>query len=789
MKTRRIRKVAVLGSGLMGSSLACHFAGCGFEVILLDLPSAEPDRNQIPNLALEKCLKVKPSNIYHQEFKSRITTGNFEDDLFRIKDCDWILEAIIENLDIKKKLYESIERYRTEGSLISSNTSGIPISLLIQGRSSDFKQNFLGTHFFNPPRYLSLLELIPSEETNPELILFVQDFAWRLLGKKTIVCKDSPAFVANRIGVAIMANIYTLASSLDLSISEVDGLTGSALGRPKSGTFRLSDLVGLDTALMVIEGLKKNCPQDSFIQNYQLPEFLTFLKNHQWYGNKSGKGFYYKSSEKDHQGKSKVLELNLKTLQYQQSSKTSLESLDLAKKIDDLPRRIQTILKCQDKGADLVKKSLGFLFYYCASKISEICDQTFMIDQAIKNGFGWEIGPFELWQSLSFDKGIQLIVECGYEVPEWILKMKDLSLEFFYNRENNTALCLDPKSMEYVPIPVQGVELILKNNQADQIVYQNPEIRLHDIGDGVLCLEFTSKHNAIGEGILRGIQESIRIGEEQGWKGLVIGNDSKNFTVGANLMLIGMLAFQQEFDTLDQAVRLFQQTSMRCRYSSIPLVCATQGYCFGGGTELLMHCDAAVCAVESYIGLVEVGVGLIPGGGGTKEFALRFSNQITQGEVMIPQLIQHFKTIALASVATSAYEAFDFGYLQHARDRVSINGFTQIYQAKQRVLELSPYHIQPIPPRNITVLGQTGLGTLNAAAHSLHRAGFASDHDLKVAKKIAYVLCGGDLSGVEKVDEQYLLDLEREAFLSLCGEPKTLERIQHMLETNKPLRN
>lgn len=783
----KITKIAVLGSGLMGSSLAAHFAGCGFKVLLLDLAS-EGDKNKIAREALKRCLENKPSNIFHKKFAERIEIGNFDDDLSKIKNYDWVLEAIIENLEIKKSLYEKIELHRKASTLISSNTSGIPMHLLIEGRSDDFKKCFLGTHFFNPPRYLRLLEIIPTSFTDPKFIQLMEDFGLHFLGKQVIVCNDTPAFVANRIGVVAMAKIFELTQQLNLAISDVDKLTGPALGRPKSGTFRLTDVVGLDTAFKVIQDLKKNCSEDVFIQEMKLPAYIQFLVDHKYFGEKSGQGFYKKTSEKDEKGKPIILGLNLNTHEYEKSEKSKLESLNLSKQIEEIPARLKALLNTQDSGAELIRKSLAFLFAYSSQCIPEIANNFYSIDLAMKNGFAWELGPFEYWDCIGLERGIELIHNNGLKAAAWIYELEKNEVKKFYEDDQDLKY-YDIDQKKHVRLPGQESQIQLQYLKKEKTVFENPELRLVDIGDGVLCAEFRSKHNAIGEGILNGLNQSIKIAEEQSWKGLVIGNNATNFTVGANIMLIGMLAFQQEYDQLDMAVRLFQNTSMRMRYSKVPVVMATQGYVFGGGTEFLMHCDAAVCAVESYIGLVEVGVGLIPGGGGTKEFALRFAQEMKEGEVLIPQLINKFKTIATASVATSAFEAFDYGYLQNLRDEISLNSKHQIAKAKEKVLQLSADYLPPIPNDRINVLGRAGLGSLYAAAHTLYRGGYASEHDIKIAKKIAYVLCGGDLSYPQTVSEQYLLDIEREAFLSLCAEPKTLERIQYMLENNRPLRN
>lgn len=795
--SRRIKKVAVLGSGVMGSGIACHLANIGLEVLMLDiLPRGEEEeklklpavRNSVANDALKKAIKSKPAPLYHKGFSSRITTGNFDDDFSKINDCDWIIEVVVERLDIKQKIFEQVDQYRRTGSLVSSNTSGIPIHLMLDGRSEDFQKHFCGTHFFNPARYMRLLEIIPTPKTDPEVIDFFMHYGDQFLGKQTVLCKDTPAFIANRVGVYAMAKIYQLTTELGLRIETVDKLTGPAIGRPKTGTFRLGDLVGHDTAGKVIQGIKQNCPNDEQAATFEIPKYLQFLLDNNFLGNKSGQGFYKKTNEKDERGKRKILALNLETLEYEEQQKPSLPSLKVAKQVDNLPKRIQAIFNADDKGGALIKQSLLGLFAYVSNRVPEISDNLYSIDDAMKAGYAWEIGPFEYWDIIGLKNGIELAEAQGETIADWVKEMLAAGNESFYKREGGRQLYYDQENKSYKVVPGTDQYIILDNYRDQAPVFKNSEVILHDIGDGVLCLEFTSPHNAIGEGVLRGMNEAIQIAEEGDWHGLVIGNNATNFTVGANLMMIAMLAYQQEFDELNMAVNLFQQTTMRCRYSSIPVVAATQGYVFGGGCETIMHCDAAMCAAESYIGLVEVGVGLIPGGGGTKEFALRASDRFFEGDVQIPTLIEQFKTIAMASVATSAYEAFDHNYLL-AKDSVVINRDRNIAEAKEKVLELAKNYVQPIQREDVTVLGRQGLAALYTAANELRLGKYASEHDIKIAHKVAWVLCGGDLTGTQKVSEQYLLDVEREAFLSLCGEQKTLERIQHMLQTNKPLRN
>ncbi len=794
---RRIKKAAVLGSGVMGTGIACHFANIGLEVLMLDIvpPNLTDEqkkdpksRNSIADSNLKQAIKSKPAPLYDKDFSKRITTGNFDDDLPKIADCDWIIEVVVERLDIKQQLFDKVEKYRKKGSLITSNTSGIPIHMMLEGRSEDFQAHFCGTHFFNPPRYLRLFEVIPTPKTKQEVVDFFMHYGDVYLGKQTVLCKDTPAFIANRIGVYAMAKVFQLTSELGLTIEEVDRLTGPALGRPKTGTFRLGDLVGLDTAEKVIHGIKNNCPDDLLAQSMEIPKHLQFLIDNKFYGNKSGQGYYKRTNERDEKGKRKILSLDLETLEYRESKKPNLQSLTISKQIDELPQRLKALFNAEDKGAELIKKSLVGLFSYASHRIPEIADNIYSIDDALRAGFAWEMGPFEYWDAVGLDKGIELAESMGEPVADWVQNMKAAGIQHFYKRKDGIRQYYDIETNSYQTIPGAEEFIVLDNYRDREPVYTNSEVVLHDIGDQVLCLEFRSKMNAIGEGILRGINDAIKIAEDGDWRGLVIGNNAQNFTVGANLMLIAQLAYEQEFDELNMAVNLFQQTTMRCRYSSVPVVAATQGYVFGGGCEAIMHCDAAMCAAESYIGLVEVGVGLIPGGSGTKEFAVRTADSFVPGDVKIPTLIERFKTVALASVATSAYEAFNYGYL-NSKDEVVMNTHRNIAEAKKKVLELSENYTQPIERDDVLVLGRQGLASLYAAANELKLGNYASEHDIKIAHKIAWVLCGGDLTGEQRVSEKYLLDLEREAFLSLCGEQKTLERIQHMLTTNKPLRN
>lgn len=793
---RRIRKAAVLGSGVMGSGIACHFANIGLEVLMLDIlprdmatDETNPKiRNSVAATALAASMKSKPAPLYDKSFAKRISVGNFTDDMHKLKDYDWIIEVVVERLDIKQQIFAQVDEHRRPGTLVTTNTSGIPINMIAEGRSEDFRQHFCGTHFFNPPRYLRLFEIIPGPDTKADVLDFFMSYGERYLGKVTVMAKDTPAFIGNRVGVYAMAKVYQLTEELGLKIQTVDKLTGPALGRPKTGTFRLGDLVGHDTAAHVMNGIRENCPDDEQAAVMQIPPYFQFLLDNKFLGNKSGQGFYKKT--KNAEGKKEILGLNLDTLTYEVAEREDVPSLKTAKQIDDLSRRVAALFKAEDKGGHLIRRSLAGLFAYVSNRIPEISDDIYSIDDAMRAGYAWEMGPFQYWEAVGIQAGIDAAEADGNTVAQWVKDMVAAGHESFYKTEGGKLHFFDVASKAFAEKPGANDFIVLDRLGDQAPVYKNSEVTLHDIGDGVLNLEFTSPHNSIGEGVLRGMAESITLAEEGDWRGMVIGNNATNFSVGANLMMIAQLAYQQEFDELNMAVNLFQQSVMRCRYSAIPVVAATQGYVFGGGCETLMHCDGAAVAAESYIGLVEAGIGVLPGGGGTKEFALRASDSFFEGDVMVPTLIERFKGIAMANVATSGWEGYKNGTLIKGRDKIVVNKDRNIGEAKAMVIEMANEgYTMPVKREDITVLGQGGMAALYAAANELKRGHYASEHDILIAKKIAYVLCGGDLTGTQKVSEQYLLDIEREAFLSLVGEQKTLERIQHMLQYNKPLRN
>jgi 3-hydroxyacyl-CoA dehydrogenase len=797
----RLKKAAVLGSGVMGSGIACHLANVGMDVVLLDIVPFDISedqknnptvRNSIVNGALNSAIKNKPAALYNKKFASRITTGNFTDDFDKIADADWIIEVVVERLDIKKQIFEKVEAHRKPGSLISSNTSSIPINMLVEGRSEDFQSHFCGTHFFNPPRYMRLLEVIPHTGTAKEVIDFFMDFGDRILGKQTVLCKDTPAFIANRIGVMSGTEVLKLTMKHDLTIEEVDALTGPLIGRPNTATFRLQDLVGIDTSDKVSDFVLNNVEGDEYIDSIKgesRPPFMDFLLENKFFGNKSGKGFYEKTNKRDEKGKRIINALDLKTNEYKPATKPRLDLIGTAKKIELMDKRLQTIIDDESREGTFLSEYFAAVLAYSSNRVPEISDEFYPVDDAMRAGYMWDFGPFEVWDLIGLERGIQLVESKGYQVADWVKELKSSGVESFYKLEDGKRKYYDLASKSYQAVPSSEGFIILDAYRSKNPVIKNSECTVHDIGDGVMCLEFQSKSNSIGEGIGQGLAEAIYKAEADGWNGLVIGNNAKNFTVGANLMPVGMMAMQKDFKTLDKMVNDFQQLTMLLRTSKIPTVISTQGYVFGGGCEMGMHCDGGVYAAESYIGLVEVGVGLLPGGGGTKEMALRAGDKFFEGDVQIPTLIEHFKPIATASVATSAWEAYDLNLLDITKDEVCVNAPRNITRAKEKVLELAKGYIPKGARNNVKVLGRSGLSTLYTAINEFRLGGFMSDYDVEIAKKVAYVICGGDLTQQQEVSEQYLLDIEREGFLSLLGNQKTLDRIQHILMYNKPLRN
>ncbi len=792
---RSIKKVAVLGSGVMGSRIACHFAGIGVQVLLLDIvpkeaaESTDPKlRNKIVNDALAAAIKSNPSPVYHKDVVKKISTGNFDDNMKDIAGCDWIIEVVVERLDIKKIVYEKVEQFRKPGTLITSNTSGIPIHMLSEGRSEDFKKNFCGSHFFNPPRYLRLLEVIPTPDTDPAVVDFLMSYGDLYLGKTTVLCKDTPAFIANRVGVFGMMAIMNVKEKLKLSIDEIDALTGPVIGRPKSATFRTADVVGIDTLVKVAKGVADNCPDDEARDQFIIPAWLDKMVANNWLGDKTGQGFFKKTKAAG--GEKEILTLNLDTMEYGPRVKPKFATIEAAKPIDDLYQRLKMLCAGQDKAGDFYRHFHYGLFSYISHRIPEISDELYRVDDAMMAGFGWEIGAFESWDVLGVERTVKAMKEAGYSVAAWVDEMLARGIKSFYKIENGTRLNYSPLTGSMIP-PAGGggTAFIIMSNYQDKLVWKNGSCKLYDLGDDVLGLQWSTKMGSIGGDVLAGIQTSVEKAEKS-YKGLVIGNEGPNFSAGANVGMIFMLAIDQEYDELDMAIRLFQNTMMRVRYSSIPVVVAPHGLALGGACELSLHADKVCPAAETYTGLVELGVGLIPGGGGTKEFALRASDEMHEDEPETITLKNRFLSIATAKVATSAFEGFDIGVYRKGLDEVVVNQGRRIAEAKKSVIEIfDSGYTMPVQRKDVKVLGRSALGALYAGIHAMKTANYATEHDALVAKKLAWVMCGGDLSEPTFVSEQYLLDLEREAFLSLCGEKKSLERIQSVLKSGRPIRN
>ena len=801
----RIEKAAVLGAGTMGAQIAAHLANAGVPTLLLDIPPREltPDeqkkgltlespqvRGRISRAGLDAAVKAKPAAFFVPELASLVTPGDFDDDLAKIKDCDLIIEAVVENLEIKRSLFERVEQHRRPGSIVASNTSGIPIHLLAEGRSDDFKQHFLGVHFFNPPRYLHLVEIIRTEWTKPEVSCFLYGFLDQRLGKGVVPAKDRPNFIANRIGT--FGALHTIKTMLDdgYSIEEVDKMTGPAVGRPKSATFRTFDIVGLDVFTHVIKNLFEALPEDEEREMFVVPEVLAKMVQHGLLGNKTKAGFYKK--QKGEGDKREIWALDTATLDYRPLEKVKLPSLDMAKNIEDLPERVKALTWGKDRVGTFLWKTITRVLAYSAKRIPEIADNVVEVDRAMRWGFGWELGPFEVWDAIGVEKSVARMKEEGMSVPSNVEQMLASGATSFYKKDNGQQSYFDFASDKYVPLADPPGVLILKSvKDRTGVIKKNAGASLIDIGDGVACLEFHSKMNAIGGDTLQMLK--FALGEvEKNFVGLVVGNQGANFCVGANIMLMLMEAQEENWDELDMMARVFQNSTMSLRYSPKPVIVAPFQMVFGGGCEMVLHADRVRAAAETYIGLVEVGVGIIPAGGGTKEMLLRVMDSIPKGvddADPFPFVKRAFETIALAKVATSAEEARSLGFLS-TDDTISMNADRLIADAKKEVLALAASgYVEPQQRKDILALGNSALATLKLGIHQMKRAGYISDHDAEIGTQLAKILTGGDLNHPTRVSEQYLLDLEREAFLSLVGMRKTQERIGHMLKTGKPLRN
>lgn len=797
---RPIKKVAVIGSGIMGSGIACHFANIGVEVLLLDIVPREPNevektkgltlesnivRNRIVNDSLTAALKSKPSPIYNQLFADRITTGNLEDDLHKINDVDWVIEVVVERLDIKKQVFEKIEKYRKPGTIVSSNTSGIPIKFMSEGRSEDFQQHFVVTHFFNPPRYLKLFEVVPGPKCKQEITDFLMMYGEKFLGKTTVLAKDTPAFIGNRVGIFGIMSLFHHVKELGLTIEEVDKLTGPVIGRPKSATFRTVDVVGLDTLVHVANGLYENCPNDEAHDIFKLPDFIVKMMENKWLGSKTKQGFYKMITEN---GQRNILSLDLDTLEYRPNKRAKFDTLELTKAIDNVIDRFKVLVKGKDKAGEFYRKSFAAMFGYVQNRIPEISDELYRIDDAMKAGFGWEHGPFEIWDAIGVEAGIELMKAENLPIAGWVTEMLAAGNKSFYTVKDGAKYYYAIPLKKLEKMPGQDSFIILDNIRETKTIWSNSGAVIQHLGDGILNVEFKSKMNTLGGEVLQAINKGLDLAETK-YNGLILGNQGPNFSVGANLAMVFMMAVEQEYDELNFSVKYFQDTVMRLRYSSCPTIIAPHGYTFGGACEMSMHADKVIAAAETYIGLVEFGVGIIPGGAGSKEMAIRASEGVLKDDVKLNKLRDYFINVATAKVATSAYEAYDLGFFKEHKDIVVVNKERQIATAKRCALQmLENGYTQPVPKKAL-VYGQQALGMFLVGTDSLEKGRFASEHDKKIANKLGYVMAGGDLSEPTYVSEQYLLDLEREAFMSLTTERKTLERIEHMLKTGKPLRN
>ena len=800
MNRININKVAVIGSGIMGSRIACHLANVNINVILLDISPKELNaqekklnkkitdkdvKNRIVNNSLQKAIKSKPSPIFKKDVLDKIKTGNIDEDLHLVSNVDWIIEAVVENLEIKKKIYDAVENYRKETTLISTNTSGIPISQISEGRSENFKKNFLGTHFFNPPRYLKLLEIIPGEQTRKDIIDYFMKFGSLILGKDTVLCKDTPAFIANRLGIySLMSTIHSV-EKYKLSISEVDFLTGPLIGRPKSATFRTMDVVGLDTAVNVSNNLLKDLKNDESVSMFKLPGSVKKLYNNKQWGDKTGMGFYKK--EVDEKGRKTFYQINTKTDKYETYENNQDKELLDIKKEESLDKRIVDLVSLKTKHGDFYRSMFYDSFRYCSLRIPEVSDDIYKIDKAICSGFGWKKGPFETWDVIGVEKVFNEMLKLKLKPAPWVEEMLSLGIKSFYKFSDNKKHFYNIQEKQYKPVPGSEDLIFLDAFKENDVVWSNKGVTLYDIKDGVLNLEFHTKMNTMGKDVLEGINHAIDICEKQ-YIGLVIANEADYFSAGADLGTVFMLAGNRDFDSIEKSIDAFQKTVMRVRYSSVPIVVATSGLALGGACELSMHADAVQAHNETYMGLVELGAGLIPAGGGTKETTLRVSSEYSKGDPEFNKLMESFMTIASAKVSTSALEAQEMGFFKKTIN--TANRANLIKDAKNKVLDIASLgYVKPTIKKKIKVHGRSALAMFNAGIETMKQGMYITDYDQKLAQKLAHIMCGGDLTQECYVDEQYLLDLERETMVSLCGEEKTLQRMHSILFKRKPLRN
>lgn len=788
----------------MGATIAAHLANAGVPTLLLDIAPHEltadeeakgltlesPEvKNRIARSGVEGLNKTRPAAFMLGDNAKLISIGNFTDDMAKLKDCDLVIEAVVENLEIKHKVFAEVEKNRKPGSVVASNTSGIPIKSIAEPFSEDFKKHFIGIHFFNPPRYMKLVEIISTEWTSGEIACQIAGFLDQRLGKGVVPAKDRPNFIANRVGTfGMMATVHEMIA-MGFTPTEIDQITGKAIGHASSSTFRTSDLVGLDVLAHVNKNLYAAVPEDEDRAVFKTPPLIDQMLEKKLLGDKTGGGFYKKT--KNAEGKTEILELDLNTFEYRRQAKTKFSSLDAAKAIEDIPTRVKKLVWSDDRVGEFLWKTTSRISRYAANRIPEITDTIVEIDNAIKWGFGWEIGVFEAWDAIGVRESVERMKKEGQAIPANVQKMLDAGATTFYKNENGQRSFYDLVAGVYKAMPERSGMLILKSiKERSGVIKSNPGASLIDIGDGVACLEFHSKMNSIGGDTVS--MMNFAIDEvEKNFKGLVVGNQAGNFSVGANIMLLLLAAQEEEWDDITMMVAALQKAVMRLRYSAKPVVTAPYGLTLGGGCEISIHGDKVRAAAETYIGLVEVGVGVIPAGGGTKEMTMRAMDAAKRTPDADPLafLKKTFELIGMGKVATSAQEARAWGFLRDS-DAISMNGDRLIADAKQEVLSLDALgYVQPVERTDILALGESAQAAMKLALHMMKRGHFISDHDELIGKKLAKVMSGGDLNHQSYVSEQYMLDLEREAFVSLCSERKTQERIAAMLKTGKPLRN
>jgi 3-hydroxyacyl-CoA dehydrogenase len=801
---RRIEKAVVLGAGTMGARIAAHFANAGLPCVLLDIAPAgsapgSPDRNKIVRAGLEAAKKSKPAAFFNAQLAEKVSIGNFDDDMSRVAEADWIIEVVAENLEIKRKLLERVAQFRKPGAIVTTNTSGLPVHLIAEGMSDEFQEHWCGTHFFNPPRYLKLVEIIPGPKTTSDVLETLREFCDRRLGKGVVEAKDTPNFIANRIGTFSMLNALRLMDALDMTVEEVDACTGPAVGWPKSATFRTADLVGLDVLTHVVKNIYETAPNDESRERYKVPPLLEEMTKRGWLGDKTGQGFYKKTKE----GPREILTLDVKTMEYRSKQKAKFASLEAGKGIEDTKERLRSlvgpILQGQkgDKAQQFLWQALSETCLYTARRIPEIADSVAEVDRAMRWGFGWELGPFEMMDAIGVKEFAAQLEKEKRALPLLIERVLASGRKGFYESEKGVTTVFDiagkPRTLE----EPSGVIILKSLKEAGREVERNSGASLIDLGDGVVCCEFHAKMNAIGADLISMIHKGLKRLETD-FAAMVIANQAVNFSVGANLMLVLVGAQEQEWDELHMAVKQFQNVNLAIKYARKPVVVAPQGMALGGGCEVSLHGARIQAAAESYMGLVEAGVGLIPGGGGTKEMMIRANEHAAGGEELdlFHALRPIFETIAMAKVGTSAEENRDLGFLRR-EDGVSMNGSRLVGDAKEVAQSLVRGGWKPLAASwqegaqttQIKVLGESFLAAGKLAIHMLQRGGYASDYDAHVGRKLANILAGGALSAPQMVSEQYVLDLEREAFVSLLGEKKTQERIAYTLKTGKPLRN